>query len=637
MRTAARRRDLGPRRLFWLLVALPMLFVFPYLRQINNPNEYTRVYTAMALIEEGTFAIDTPVQRFGWVNDMSAPRKTGGHYYMVKAPGAVWLGLPGYFLHSKVVAPILGKKFPAQTASNDAKLAWLRDSTWALRLFATQIPCFLFLLWFERYLRAFSSDASIRYAAVAACGLGTNYLAYTHMFASHAQYAAVAFLGFGLIESESRRARGDIRKVRLSRALLAGFFVSATVALEYHAFFLALLLCVYAFFAFWSPRQVLFPSRLLAFAVGGLLNVPPMMWFHWKAYGNPLTPGHQVLETERFAIEHQTGLWGVIWPTWEHVRDLSFSPDFGFFGMSPYMIIGLAGFALAFVFAKSRTFSARHLRSAALVSFLSGVLLILVNAGIIEWRAGWTVGPRYLAACPPIFAFLSVVGLERIAAGKPSRRAFVRGIGGGLALAGVISIGTVGLLFDTLPDNIERPFTNFAVPLIVTGHVPHHVGEWFGWDSTTLWYIACGAMLLAPTIAALWRYRGDTRRRRLLTAGVFVFGLVTGMVPAFTRPPEMAGHPARFPTQAQAPTDAQSFFKLHPSTNVLLSIWEPTGRDRVTELRHQAERYGSRGRGPCLWLRIAWYDRLLGLDDQARRDESRAGGITRAQCPRSLF
>lgn len=633
MTLAARRRDAGPRRLFFLLVALPMFLVFPYLRATNNPNEYVRVFTAMSLVEEGTFAIDGPVRRFGWVNDMSAPRKTGGHYYMVKAPGAVYIGTPGYFVYAKMIAPLLGKKYPSENATAEVKTAWLRDSTWALRLFGTQLPCFLFLLWFERYLRAFSSDASIRYAAVAACGLGTNYLAYTHMFASHAQYAAIAFVGFGLIESEARRARGDVSRIRPSRAALAGFCVSATVALEYHALFLALLLSTYALFAFWSPRQRLFPSRLLAFAAGGLLNVPPMMWFHWKAYGNPLTPGHQMLETEKFAIEHQTGLWGVIWPTWEHVRDLSFSPDFGFFGMSPYMAIGIAGFVLAVLFPKMRTPTARSTRNAALVAFLAGVLLILVNAGIIEWRAGWTVGPRYLAACPPIFAFLAVIALERIAAGRPSRRAFARGLGGGLALAGVITIGTVGLLYDTLPDNIERPFTNFAVPFMVTGLVPHHVGEWFGWESTTLWYVACAAMLAAPIVAALWRYRGDTAGRRSSCAVTFVVALALGMVPAFTRPPDDANGNLFRARAART----QSFFTLHHSAVGFIAGWEPPGRDRLSTTRNEAERYGTRGRGPCLWHRVAYYERLLGMEDVARRDEARAGSVRAEQCPKPLL
>ena len=57
-----------------------------------------------------------------------------------------------------VVAPILGHHYPTMQSSQEDKLWWLRASTWALRLFTSGIPCFLFLLWFEKYLRAFSGD-----------------------------------------------------------------------------------------------------------------------------------------------------------------------------------------------------------------------------------------------------------------------------------------------------------------------------------------------------------------------------------------------------------------------------------------------------------------------------------------------
>src|SRR5262245_12156589 len=115
MRRELRWKQRGLHRLFFVLVLLPMLCVFPYLRQINNPNEFVRVYTVMSLVESGTFRIDEQVTTFGWVNDMARVRgKDDGieHYFMVKGPGVVYAGVPGYFLFSKVVAPILGKKYP---------------------------------------------------------------------------------------------------------------------------------------------------------------------------------------------------------------------------------------------------------------------------------------------------------------------------------------------------------------------------------------------------------------------------------------------------------------------------------------------------------------------------------------------
>src|SRR5256885_10465390 len=99
-----RTRIRGPHRLFFILVFLPMLCVFPYLRAVNNPNEFVRVFTAMAIVEKGTFAIDEQIQTWGWVNDMArVPDKKDGvpHYFMVKAPGSTYLGVPGYFIFAK--------------------------------------------------------------------------------------------------------------------------------------------------------------------------------------------------------------------------------------------------------------------------------------------------------------------------------------------------------------------------------------------------------------------------------------------------------------------------------------------------------------------------------------------------------
>ncbi len=389
-------------RFFFALVLLPMLCVFPYLRGVNNPNEFVRVFTAISIVEDHTFAIDEPVALWGWVNDMArVPSKTDGqpHYFMVKGPGVVYAGVPGYFVFSKVVAPILGHHYPTMTTPTEERLWWLRMSTWALRLWTTVLPCFLFLLWFERYLRDFSPDPVFRYLAVAALGLGTNYLAYVHMFASHSPYAALAFMAFAIIERERRISRGDARSRRASRAALAGFCASACVAFEYQSLFPVIILSFFGAVVFRRP------TRLLAFALGGLANVPPVMYFHWRAYNNPFTPGHQMLETAQFAHEHKQGLWGILWPSWEHLRALAIDPGFGFFGMSPFMWLGLLAIPLMLVTPLKQPALRRTLRASTLVWGLTCLALFSVNAGFIEWRAGWTVGPRYLVACGPFFAF----------------------------------------------------------------------------------------------------------------------------------------------------------------------------------------------------------------------------------------
>jgi hypothetical protein len=608
---ASDRRGAGLVRLFFVLVFVPMFLVFPYQRDINNPNEFTRVFTTMMLVEKGTFRIDEPVQMWGWVNDMArAPGLDDKlpHYTMVKAPAAAYAGVPGYFVFSKIVAPLLGKHYPTMASSTEDKLWWLRNATWSMRLVASQLPCFLFLVWFERWLRAYSNDTAIRLTAVAACGLGTNYLAYTHIFASHSQYAAAAFLAFGLIERERRRSHSDARKRSWKIAALAGWFTSLCVMLEYHALFLTLVLSLFALTVFWRP------TRLVAFGLGALVNIPPVMLFHWRAYGNPLTPGHQMLETQSFAAIHNTGLWGVQWPKWETLAALGADPGFGFFGMSPFMWIALFGVLLVLV---SPPGVRRHRSDARVATFwaaLSAAVLFGVGAGIVNWRAGWTVGPRYLAAASPFFAFIAAISLERFAGRSDARRALARGLGGGLALASVLAIGTVGIVHDTLPETIRRPFLQFAVPMAWVGFVPHHVGEWFGWTSATLWYVTCAVLVITPIVTGLAARPERSRSRTAIRVVAFAVALVAGMVPQFS-----------------APEDGSKLWVVYPAAAFGPS-WEPAGRDRIALLRVEAERYGTRGPGPCLWLKLAELDRIAGMDAQAAKDHARAGGVTRAQC-----
>src|SRR5262249_24063575 len=159
---------------------------------------------------------------------------------------------------------------------------------------------------------------------------------------------------------------------------------------------------------------------------------------------------------------------------------LAVDPGFGFFGMSPFMWLGLLGVPLLLLSPKGPPGERRRLRIATIVWFACIAIVFGGNAGFVEWRAGWTGGPRHLVGCAPFFAFGATCALERFAHGSTQRRALARGLGGGLALASIVTIGSVGLIYDTLPETIARPFAQFSVPMARVGLVPHHIGEWFG-------------------------------------------------------------------------------------------------------------------------------------------------------------
>jgi hypothetical protein len=606
-------------RLVLLLCAAPLLLVFPYLGATRNPNENVRAYMTMAIVEAGTIRIDSQVERYGWINDMAnvpGPAEGEAHYISVKAPAVSLAGVPVYWAFRKL-APRLGLAAPLEQPSTaaprawfggvgfaraapEAHATWLRDSLWALRLLTVQLPCLLFLVWLERYLRAFSCDPVIRLCAVVAAGLGTNYLAYAHMYASHAPFAIAAFGSFALAERELRTAP-DARARRLWCAALSGWLAGLCVLLEYHALPAAAALALFGVAVFHRP------SRLLAFVSGGLFHVAVMMLFQWRAYRDPFTPGHKFVEVNRQVAF--TGLFGVQAPSWEPFRDLSFDPGFGFFGTSPYMALGLAGVLVGLLAPRALGGARRRLRASTLGWTLAMLALWMSVAGAIGWRGGWTVGPRYLGAAPPFFALGAVVALEALARRGRLARALAQGAGAGLALASVVAIGITGILYDTLPEYVTRPLTQFTLPLARLGFVPHHVGEWLGWDSSTPWYLVLGALLAAPLGAALPRFgaRALPFVARLAVLAPLVWA---GTLPARSKADKGMG-----------PDELRAW----------MLAWEPAGRDRLSVMRRQAQRGDDAG--GCAWHRIAELERAVGLEHEAARDAAHAR-VPPERCPR---
>jgi hypothetical protein len=552
--------------------------------------------------------------------------------------------VPVYWAFRKI-AMKLGHTPPSDNWSLEERTWWLRSATWTLRLFVVQIPCFLFLVWFERFLRRVTDDAALRFSAVAAAGLGTNYLAYALMFTSHALFAMSAFVSFGIVTRELEKP--SWRRTKRS-ALLAGFFCGLCTLLEYHALPVSVILAVWGLCAFYRP------TRLLPFAFGGTISALAMMFFQWRAYGTPLTPGHKMVESAQFAAEHHQGVFGILMPSWEPFKRLSLDPGFGFFGMSPYMWLGL----LAIPFALVATFGPRRVRTirrwGTVVWLLAMLSMWLIMSGAIEWRAGWTIGPRYLGAAPPFFAFGAVCALEALSRGiqrgwaRAIARALVvfvalmtespiligcalilvpflgvggawvrgvlRGIASGLAAASVLAIGFVGIVYNTLPPNIPRPFAQFALPLARAGFVSHHAMEWLGWTSTTFWYVAAFGLVAAPLAGMLARGRiGAPAYVAQISA--CVLALYLGMEPQFSTP---------------APEEGPATIDLHWFT----AIWEPQGRDRITTLREEAERYGPRR--PCIWFRLSDLEEATTLTAEAAKDAKRAGA-PRDKCPPQRF
>lgn len=510
----------------WLVLAV-YLTVFPFLPALNNPNENTRVYLTMALVDHGTFRLDEVVRRHGWTNDMARVPDGDGrpHYAAAKGPFLSYLGVPIYATQRGILA-LVGQGPPGPGAPASEAAAWLKKTTLVLQFFGVHLPCGLFLLALERRLRRWSADPTLRLAAVAAVGLGTNFLAYSFSFVSHAWSAVAAFLALDTIARERLRARADPRRASPAAALLAGLLAGLPTLLEYQGAVLSLILGLYGLSIFRRPRTS------LLFVAGALVNGLALLLFQWKSFGSPWRSGVLFMENPAFRAGWAQGFLGFSYPRREALAGLLFDGGYGLFGTSPWLWLGLAGgLAPALAWGVGRGRRERQLQIVVATAMFWALTLLMASGNM--WRGGWTIGPRYLGAAPGLLVVPGLALAEALA--RRLGREPLRAAAGALSLASFLRGGAIGLLVVTLPESIVRPLPQIVVPFLRERVAPHHLLELAGIRGPWPWHLTAAAALGAVLVAVV-ASRGP-RSVRALRGGLAVILAAVLVIPAFRMPP----------------------------------------------------------------------------------------------------
>jgi hypothetical protein len=231
------------------------------------------------------------------------------------------------------------------------------------------------------------------------------------------------------------------------------------------------------------------------------------------------------------------------------------------------------------------------------VLFLTMLGLFLLASGVYNWRGGWSIGPRYLGAAPPFFAYAAVRAAENFAGDERGRRIVARALALGFLLASMLVTGSVALLINTLPEAISRPLPQFAVPMWIAGFTPHHLLELAGVDAAWPFHLLAGAAALSFFVVMLAAMRVSRGRRASLLVLAALFGGVA-VTPAVIPPP---WHDDREVAEAVA---------------LLSRRWEPRGRDRIARITAEIAR-GERD--PCDRFELAHLQRSVGMIVEAER------------------
>jgi hypothetical protein len=482
----------------WLLVCLAYLFAFPYYPRINNPNENARIWATRAVVVHHVLNIDEVEREWGWVNDKA---KNEHHVYSGKAPGTSFLGVPVLYVHTQL-RQLFGWGPPGKG-----------ETTFWLRLFAVKLPLCAFFYAFARWARRVTRSSLARDLLVVGLALGTLLYPYGGMFVGHALAAATAFCSYMLLDEPRAAERDRSGALRLAAA---GLFAGLTVMFEYQAALVAVALTLYAL-----ARH---RARIWLVLLGALPPAIALGAYHTALFGRPWRFPFGAAENPVFArTAHAAGFHGLTLPHPEAFPAFTISPSYGLFLFSPILAVGLGA---AFVLLR------RGPRREATLTLAICALMFLFLAGMQSWRAGWCVGPRYIATVAPFLMVPLAQVWPRFAS-----RWWLPALAAGLLIPSVLLNVLSGALYPHYPEAFDNPVFDLAFPLLADGFAPYGLGWRLG-----LRGLAALAPLAAVVLAALALVlSGDDPRPRRWAAQLLcalgVAALFLGALASYGRAP----------------------------------------------------------------------------------------------------
>lgn len=417
----------GYTRVEWqrgLLFAFTLLLLFYswMFERITVPNERSRVYLAVALVDDGTLTIDNSIRRFGATSDIA---RHDNHFYTDKAPGSSLVGAGLY---------ALVRLF---TESSDWTIERLINlmRTWLM------IPIGLLgLIGLQRFLCNLKIDSRVVDLVSFGWILASPAFHYSTAYYGH-QIVAISILAalFLLVNYKSITAR-----------FIAGAVTGLAGITEYQAVISCFFILLYVFY---TDRRS--KSRICAFILGAAPFAILLFVYNWLAFGGPFALSYEFLTTHAMQVQHNQGIGGVTYPKLEAVRGAFFSLHRGILFTSPLFILVPYGL-----------FQMSQRRERALSLVIGGIffvyLFFILSAEV--WHGAWSFGLRLLV---PALACASIP--VAFAVDKLKNNAVLLGLIVGAILASFFYHQVVHLVFPELPETVGNPLLDLVLPAMDKG------------------------------------------------------------------------------------------------------------------------------------------------------------------------
>ncbi len=362
-------------RLRALLIAAVLLISYAYFYQGGGWNQNSRFDLVRAIVEQGTLRIDA------YHENTDDKAFANGHYYSDKAPGLALLAVPV----AEVAKPLL------QAGGVDPSSArGLVAMSYFITVFAVALPMAVACAVLFLIALGLGSDVSAAAFGALALGLATPMWAYSTLFWGHSLAGACLVFGFAfaLRLRVTKSQIGDVL-LGIGVGLTAGW---ATVT-EYPAAPAAVILAVLALGIVWKdgwPRRW---RTAVGVAMGASACIAVLLIYQFRVFGSAFQPSYSYYPAGAFPwMKH--GYMGVTYPRIDVALKLLFGCRRGLLFVAPVALV--APFGLRWLW-KQPTARAAAAAAAAMAAYY-----FLFNASFRAWAAGWSYGPRYMAAGLPL-------------------------------------------------------------------------------------------------------------------------------------------------------------------------------------------------------------------------------------------
>lgn len=455
-----------------------------------NPNNATRLFAALAIVEHG----DATIDRYQTLTIDKA--HFGSHYYMDKAPGVTLMAVPALAATRAVTGGRLDAEIIDITNPRLASFLLLRMQI-AVATTTALLTAFAAVLLLDLGTGIAGSPAAGLFAALG-YALGSIVWGWSTTLFGHAPVAALLMIATWAIWRGTAPDIGSERDLaRWRYPLMAGGALGWAAVIEFPS---ALGGIAIGAWAIWrsrnAPRTIrvrLYLTAFLAAAVAG----GPLVAYNQLTFGTPFKLGYQGVVGFGGM---QEGLFGLTYPKPYVLFEILFGLRRGLLWVAPVLVLGAVG-----LWRMVRSPATRDLGSLAVA--VVGIVLA-VNASYAYWDGGASVGPRHSVPAIPFLA----LGLAPFWASLARPRARVAA---GTLLAVSMALNLIVAATDIFaPESLPFPLwqRNIAglLPMGRLSTIPSDHWGWSPWFGFAL-YLDIALPLLA---LLLWATRRAERSLR---------------------------------------------------------------------------------------------------------------------------